>query len=60
MNKKEAAEILGVSVRLVERYAGQGRIGEVTYVRGKTGKQADYSKEAVEKLKLELEAPMTP
>ncbi len=39
MNKKEAAEYLGVSTRLVEKYASEGRMGEVTYVRGRTGKQ---------------------
>jgi excisionase family DNA binding protein len=57
MNKKEAAERLGVSTRLVERYAGEGRLGEVKYVRGKTGRQADYDEQSVEKLKAELDAP---
>ena len=56
MNKKEAAELLGVSVRLVEKYAGEGRLGQVRYIRGKTGKQADYDAEAVERLKAELES----
>jgi excisionase family DNA binding protein len=60
MNKKEAAEALGISIRLVERYAGEGRLGEVKYVRGRTGKQADYDEQAVEKLKAELEAPDHP
>jgi excisionase family DNA binding protein len=50
---------LGVSTRLVEKYASEGRLGEVTYVRGKTGKQADYNREAVEKLKQVLESPDT-
>lgn len=59
MNKKEAAELLGVSTRLVEKYASEGRLGEVTYVRGKTGKQAEYDREAVEKLKAALESPDT-
>jgi hypothetical protein len=31
-------------------------LGEVTYVRGKTGKQAQYNREAVERLKAELES----
>jgi excisionase family DNA binding protein len=57
MNKKEVAERLGVSTRLVERYSSEGRLGEITYVRGKTGKQADYEEAAVERLKAELEAP---
>jgi excisionase family DNA binding protein len=60
MNKKEAAERLNVSTRLVERYAGEGRLGEVRYVRGKTGKQADYDKSEVERLKAELETPDAP
>jgi excisionase family DNA binding protein len=59
MNKKETSELLGVSTRLVEKYASEGRLGEVTYVRGKTGKQADYDREAVEKLKQVLESPDT-
>jgi excisionase family DNA binding protein len=59
MNKKEAAEFLGVSTRLVEKYASEGRLGEITYIRGKTGKQAEYNQEAVEKLKTALESPDT-
>lgn len=59
MNKKDTSEILGVSTRLVEKYASEGRLGEVTYVRGKTGKQADYDREAVERLKQVLESPDT-
>jgi excisionase family DNA binding protein len=59
MNKKEAAEFLGVSTRLVEKYASEGRLGEITYVRGKTGKQAEYNQEAVNKLKTALESPDT-
>jgi excisionase family DNA binding protein len=59
MNKKDTSEFLGVSTRLVEKYASEGRLGEVTYVRGKTGKQADYDREAVEKLKQVLESPDT-
>ena len=59
MNKKEVSEFLGVSTRLVEKYASEGRLGEFTYIRGKTGKQADYNREAVEKLKQVLESPDT-
>jgi hypothetical protein len=59
MNKKEVAEFLNVSTRLVEKYASEGRLGEVTYVRGKTGKQAEYDREAVEALKVILESPDT-
>jgi hypothetical protein len=59
MNKKEVSEFLGVSTRLIEKYASEGRLGEVTYVRGKTGKQADYNRDAAEKLKQTLESPDT-
>jgi excisionase family DNA binding protein len=60
MNKKEVAERLNVSTRLVEKYAAEGRLGEVKYVRGRTGKQADFDDQAVEKLKEELESPVYP
>jgi hypothetical protein len=59
MNKKETSEILGVSIRLVEKYAAEGRLGEITYIRGKTGKQAEYNQDSVEKLKAVLESPDT-
>jgi hypothetical protein len=59
MNKKEVAEFLNISTRLVEKYSSEGRLGEVTYVRGKTGKQAEYSKEEAENLKKSLESPDT-
>jgi excisionase family DNA binding protein len=59
MNKKEAADHLGVSTRLVEKYASEGRLGEVIYVRGRTGKQAEYDHASVEKLKAELDTPDT-
>jgi predicted transcriptional regulator len=59
MNKKQVAEFLGVSTRIVEKYASEGRLGEVTYVRGKTGKQAEYNREAVENLKTILDSPDT-
>jgi hypothetical protein len=59
MNKKEVAEYLKVSTRIVEKYASEGRLGEVTYIRGKTGKQAEYDQEAVENLKRILESPDT-
>jgi phage terminase Nu1 subunit (DNA packaging protein) len=38
MNKKEVSEFSGVSTRLVEKYASEGLLGEVTYIRGKTRK----------------------
>jgi excisionase family DNA binding protein len=59
MNKKGAAELLNISTRQVETHAAAGRLGVVTYVRGKTGKQAEYDREAVENLKTILESPDT-
>lgn len=59
MNKKEVSEFLGISTRLVEKYASNGRLGDVTYIRGRTGKQAEYDREAVEQLKQTLESPDT-
>jgi excisionase family DNA binding protein len=59
MDKKEVAELLNISTRLVEKYASEGRLGEVKYVRGKTSKRAEYSPEAVENLKTVLESPDT-
>jgi excisionase family DNA binding protein len=56
MNKKEASARLNVSVRLVEKYASEGRLGPVSYVRGRTGKQADFDEAEVERLKAELES----
>jgi excisionase family DNA binding protein len=59
MNKREVAEFLSVSTRIVEKYASEGKLGEIKYVRGKTGKQAEYDREAVESLKAILESPDT-
>lgn len=56
MDKKATAAVLGCSVRQVENFASAGRLGEVRYIRGRTGRQADYSAEAVEALRLKLEA----
>jgi excisionase family DNA binding protein len=60
MNKKETAEFLGISIRQVEKYASDGRFGEYKLIRGRTGKQADYDREAVEKWKHLLESPDDP
>ncbi len=59
MNKKEVAEELNISTRLVERYAGVGRLGVVKYVKGKTGRVADFDAESVQRLKEELREPTT-
>lgn len=57
MNKKEVSGFLGRSTRLVEQYASEGKLGEEAYVRSKTGDQADYNWQAIEKLKAELQSP---
>jgi excisionase family DNA binding protein len=60
MDKKAVAATLSITKRQVETYASQGRLGEVTYVRGRTGRQAVYGEAEVERLKLELESPDRP
>jgi excisionase family DNA binding protein len=54
MNKQEAAEYLGISVRTLQRLTAQGEIsaGEV---RGKTGMVTDYAKEELDRFKQEEE-----
>jgi excisionase family DNA binding protein len=59
VNKKEVAAEMGISTRLVERYAGQGRLGVVNYVKGKTGRAADFDAEAVARLKESLNETTT-
>jgi excisionase family DNA binding protein len=56
VNKEEAAKELGCSTRQVEKLASEGRLGDVLYVRGKRGRQADYNPAEVGRLKAELEA----
>jgi len=58
MNKQEAADLLGVSTRAIERYTAKGKLTP-TYPRGKTGHIADYDKAELESLKKEMEAPRT-
>ncbi len=60
MNKREVAERLGVSIRRVEQFDADDRLGVKMYVKGKTGKQADWSEDAVESLKAELQNPVPP
>jgi excisionase family DNA binding protein len=57
MDKKTVAAALSITTRQVETYASQGRLGEVTYIRGRTGRQAVYDESEVERLKSELESP---
>ena len=42
MNKKEAANFLGVNVRALERYVQQGRVS-VRYEKGKTRPTANFA-----------------
>ncbi|PLZ95290.1 DNA-binding protein [Fischerella thermalis CCMEE 5268] len=56
MNKQEAAEFLGVSVRALERYVQQGRIG-VRYKKGKTRPTANFDPTELEAFKEELNQP---
>ena len=51
MNKKEAADFLGVSTRAIERYAAKGKIS-VTYSKNKTGQSlAEFNDDDLKKLK---------
>lgn len=54
MNKQEAAEFLGVSVRALERYVQQGRIGG-HYEKGKTRPTLVFDSSELEAFKAELE-----
>jgi excisionase family DNA binding protein len=56
MTKKEAAELLGVTERTLERYTSQNRIG-VRYEKGKTSDVAAYDRGELERFKAELERP---
>lgn len=56
MNKQEAADFLGVSVRALERYVQQGRIG-VKYEKGKTRPTANFDPTELEAFKEELNQP---
>ncbi|MBW4636291.1 MAG: helix-turn-helix domain-containing protein [Iphinoe sp. HA4291-MV1] len=56
MNKQEAADFLGVSVRALERYVQQGRIS-VRYEKGKTRPTAHFDSSELEVFKTELEQP---
>jgi excisionase family DNA binding protein len=58
MNKQEAAEYLGVSVRAIERYVSAGKL-PANYVRGKTGQVLNFDADVLERFKAELEAPVS-
>jgi excisionase family DNA binding protein len=55
MNKKEAADFLGVSTRAIERYAAKGKIG-VSYTKNQTGQAlAEFNDEDLSRLKAEMD-----
>jgi excisionase family DNA binding protein len=57
MNKKEAAEFLGVSTRAIERYAAKGKIS-VSYSKNKTGQSlAEFNDDDLKRIKDELQQP---
>ena len=56
MNKKQAAEFLGVSVRALERYVQQGKL-TVRYEKGKTRPTANFDQTELEAFKEELNQP---
>jgi excisionase family DNA binding protein len=56
MNKQEAADFLGVSVRALERYVQQQRIS-VKYEKGKTRPTANFDPVELEAFKAELNLP---
>jgi excisionase family DNA binding protein len=55
MNKKEASEYLGISIRQVENYAKQNRLS-VRKEKGKTGDIAVYDENELKALKKELDS----
>jgi len=57
MRKDEAAKYVGCSVRSLENYTKQGRIG-VRYERSKTRPVALYSRAELDRLKAELESTL--
>jgi excisionase family DNA binding protein len=57
MNKKEVANLLGKSVRAVQRYTSDGKL-TVKYVQGKNGLEAIYNEAEARRLKAEIETPV--
>lgn len=57
MNKKQAAEYLGKSVRSVADYVKQGKL-KLVYVSGKNGKEASFDPDDLAQFKTEMEKPI--
>lgn len=55
MNKKDAAEYLGVSTRAIERYVSKGKLNP-EYVKGRTGQAPDFNESDLERLKKDMES----
>jgi excisionase family DNA binding protein len=58
MNKKQAAEYLGVSDRAVERYTSKGKLS-VRYQKGQRGDEAVYDERELKRLRSELDKKRT-
>lgn len=59
MNKQQAAEFLGVSIRALERYTQQGKVS-VRYQQGKTRPVAVYDEQELKAFKKELQSNLYP
>jgi excisionase family DNA binding protein len=55
MNKRDAANYLGISTRALEGHASKGELS-VRYVKGRTGDVADYDESELRKLKAKLDS----
>lgn len=55
MNKKDAANYLGISTRALEGHASKGELS-VRYVKGRTGDVADYDEGELRRLKAKLDS----
>lgn len=54
MNKKEAADYLGVSTRAIERYTAQGKLTP-SYEKGRTGPAPVYDQAQLDELKKQMD-----
>lgn len=59
MNKKQAAEYLGVSTRAIERYVAKGKLTP-TYEPGRTGPVPIFDQAQLDAVKTEMETPVKP
>jgi excisionase family DNA binding protein len=59
MNKKQAAEYLGISTRALERHVSLGHAG-VRYVKGRTGDEAFFDETELRQLKAQIDSRKAP